>query len=65
MANQGKNRKRWKVSWDIRSERNGTVHLLYRTKFFRVDEEHLAINFANKKRAESGIQNVKIKEVNG
>lgn len=58
-------RKRWRVSWDIRTERNGEVFLLYRTKFFKWNEEHLAIHFASMKKQERGIQNVKIKEVNG
>lgn len=58
-------RKRWKVSWDIRTEKNGQVYLLYRTKFFKFAEEHLAIHFANSKRAEPGIQGVKIKQVQG
>lgn len=56
------NRKRWKVSWDIHSPKHG---VLYRTKYFRQDEEHLAIHLANQKRAEKGIHNVQIKLVNG
>ena len=58
-------RKRYKVSWDIRTEKNGQVFLLYRTKYFKADEYHLAIHFKKSKEAEPGIQNVKLKEVTG
>ena len=63
--NPDKRRPRWRVSWDIRTERGGEVHLLYRTKFFKINEEHLAIHFSEMKKKEKGIQNVKVRQVQG
>lgn len=62
MAHANLDRKRWKVSWDIHSPKHG---VLYRTKYFRIDEEHLAIKLKKEKEVEPGIYNVKIKLVSG
>lgn len=61
MSSSKPTRRRIRISWEIHTPKG----ILFRTKFFKLNDEHLAIHFMNQKLKETGIFNVKRKEVSG